>query len=275
MSNFGRVRSLPKYREVVIPKRGVITYWTKELILKQNKQKFKNAYLKEYSFCLTVALFQDGSYSTFTVPRLVYAHFGPAKVNLTKETLILHKDNDSLYNHIDNLYAADHTEMHKVAYKLKRKVSYFTNLNTKTRQSYTSLAIANNIKPVTQYNMVGKRVKQYKSIVEASDKTGIKVTSIINAIAGRYLTAGGYIWRAGKGKAVIDVTKVQKRIGERYRRRCKAIRQYSISGKKIAEFPSMKVAAESVNGSVRQLYDAVNGRSKTAYGFKWKFVAMM
>jgi hypothetical protein len=270
ISNFGRVKALPKFREIVIPKRGTIRYWTKELIRKQSLARSLNTHLHEHTYCLTVSLYRDGNFLTYTVPRLVYAHFG--KDVLTKDALVLHKDNDTLHNHIDNLYKAGHTQMHLIAYKRKRKESHFTELKPSIRKSYTRKAIEANKKPITQYTINGKRIKIYDSLIAASKETGVNDASISNAVAGRYLTAGGYVWFLGKGKPFIDTKKLKEKILSQHQHSCKRIRQYSAAGKLIAEFPSITMAAASVNGSARQLSDAVHGRSKTAYGFKWRLV---
>ncbi len=273
VSNFGRVKALEKYREVVIPKRGTITYWTKELILKQSVKKFLNTYLKQYSYFLTVSLFKGGWYTTYTVARLVYLHFGPGNIKLTKDMPVLHKDNDSLHNHIKNLYPSSFGHMHEVIYGRQRKRSYFTGLNSKKRTAYTRKAAQANQKPVTQYTVSGKRIRCFHSIVAAARKTGVKKSSISSVIAGRYLTSGGYLWRIGKGKPVIDTGKIRKKINNFHNHKCKQVGQYSSDGKLLAEFPSIKIAAAVVNGSPRQLSDALNGRSKTAYGFVWKVVS--
>ena len=39
----------------------------------------------------------------------------------------------------------------------------------------------------------------------------------------------------------------------------------------IAKFPSVGIAAKSVNGSQSNLSACINGRKKSAYGFKWRF----
>jgi hypothetical protein len=39
----------------------------------------------------------------------------------------------------------------------------------------------------------------------------------------------------------------------------------------LAEFSSVGIAAKSVNGSQSNLSACINGRKKSAYGFKWRF----
>lgn len=44
-----------------------------------------------------------------------------------------------------------------------------------------------------------------------------------------------------------------------------------ISGELINEFESISLAAKSINGSQSNISACINGRKKTAYGFKWIF----
>lgn len=49
-------------------------------------------------------------------------------------------------------------------------------------------------KPLLQYTEEGELVSKFSSGTEASEKTGIKQSSISNALKGRYKTAGGFRW---------------------------------------------------------------------------------
>ena len=48
---------------------------------------------------------------------------------------------------------------------------------------------------VLQIDLEGNTIAKYKSLTEASRKTGINLTSISNVCNGKRNTAGGYIWR--------------------------------------------------------------------------------
>ena len=52
-----------------------------------------------------------------------------------------------------------------------------------------------NIQEVYQYSKNGDFIRKYKSIQEASDLTGIRHSSISNAVHGRNKTGGGFIWK--------------------------------------------------------------------------------
>lgn len=55
------------------------------------------------------------------------------------------------------------------------------------------------------------------------------------------------------------------------RAHCKPIYQYSIDGTFIKEWNSINAAANYYNISSQRLSHCVNGRSKTSYGYVWKY----
>ena len=55
-----------------------------------------------------------------------------------------------------------------------------------------------NRKEVLQYEIDGTLVGIYKSLGDASEKTGVYYKNISNVVCGRRKTAGGYIWKTGE-----------------------------------------------------------------------------
>lgn len=50
-------------------------------------------------------------------------------------------------------------------------------------------------KPVIQFDTNKNIVKEYNSVKEASEKTGIIKQNISSALSGKYITSGGFIWK--------------------------------------------------------------------------------
>lgn len=50
---------------------------------------------------------------------------------------------------------------------------------------------------VTQYNLDGIRIRTFATKAEAAETTGTDPTSITDAITGKVMTAGGYLWQSG------------------------------------------------------------------------------
>ena len=125
--------------------------------------------------------------------------------------------------------------------------------------------------PVTQYDHKGKRIATYPAVSEAARATGIGSADISTVISGRRRSAGGYIWKKGKGKDRIDVSNYP--IGESWRakRMQKKIRQYSRDGKYIRTFESVKSAAEHFRISDSTISGAIKEKT-TAAGYKWRLI---
>lgn len=63
------------------------------------------------------------------------------------------------------------------------------------------IKVNSKIKPdttISQYDLDGRWIKSYKNAYTASNETGIDDSSITHAINGKVLTAGKYLWRAGR-----------------------------------------------------------------------------
>jgi hypothetical protein len=246
-----------------------VGYWTKELIRKQSVTTSYNRFLKAYNFYLVVSLKSDAA-RTFMIARLVYQTFSKKKKESLADKHIIHRDGDNLNNTFTNLAPASYSAIRQTSFDRKRRTSHFTDLPVKKRKLYTRMAVASNVRQVTQYNLEGRRVAIYDSLTAAAKAVGCCDTAISNALHRRYLTAGGYIWQAGKGKARMATGDIQQRLQALHRHKSKPVIQCTANGKKLASFPSITTAAKAVGGAARQISDAVNGRSKTSYGFTWK-----
>lgn len=49
--------------------------------------------------------------------------------------------------------------------------------------------------PVFQYDLNGKLIQKFESLISVKEKLGISKSNISNAIRGRSKTSGGFIWR--------------------------------------------------------------------------------
>ena len=59
--------------------------------------------------------------------------------------------------------------------------------------------------------------------------------------------------------------------GTAIERRAKPIIQYSLNGKKLAEFDSLSDASNQLNIKIGNISSTLNGKRKTAGGYKWKY----
>jgi len=110
-----------------------------------------------------VTLTKDGEEKKFSVHRLVASAFIENPNNLPE---INHKDENTLNNRADNLEWC--SRQYNIDYSKSKRVEQYEH---------------------------GEKIAEYRSIAEASRQTGIKRTSINNALTGWSETAGGYCWK--------------------------------------------------------------------------------
>ena len=166
VSNLGRVKSVER---VVISKKGQ-RFEVEEKILKL-KWRSRN---KDYAF---VRLCRNSVCTSFSIHRLVAEAFVP---NPNNWPIINHKDENPKNNEVDNLEWC--TYLYNNAFgnaKLKKHLGLKNNAKLS--------------KPVTQYDMNGKKIASYPSTMEARRQTG--VCHIPEVCNGKREKAGGYVWK--------------------------------------------------------------------------------
>ena len=122
---------------------------------------------------------------------------------------------------------------------------------------------------VAQYSIDGKLIRTYKTITEASNETGATQSKITAVAKGRRKTAGGYVWKytndrhnPGRKTHAYDVSKDKN---------AKPVIQCDKNGNEIKTYPSVAEAAR-INGFERtNIFANLSGRTKSAYGFTWKY----
>ena len=161
VSNFGRVKSLPKLVGARKTWRTCKGYVQQERILKPQDAGW--GYLK-------VTLWKDGTFKQRKIHRLVLEAFCPTD---GMDVLnVNHKDENKKNNHLDNLSWVTPSE----------------NVNWGTRNERVSRA---NSKPVYCVELD----KTFANLTTASAETGARLTALCSCLKGKYKTAGGYHWR--------------------------------------------------------------------------------
>jgi hypothetical protein len=325
ISNYGRIWAAPR---LIISIDGKQLYFTKERIRKQALARHYNSFTKDYVYQLSVHLRYEGGDYSFKVNRLVY-HAFVKPLDFKKDKLVVvHKDGDNLNNRYDNLVLMNGTELYihglrnerrprsgqltiknrKLSWSDKnspRPVIKYT-LAGKKVDEYSSVAEAaqkNNShrssvravvqqklkqlngyvyrfkgtpytgeykdfsyeKKVTQYSLQGKKIKVYPSVKEAAHKTGNDSDTISKCALHKTMTCGGYVWR-------YDGDLYRGEYRDKIKNKPQALVQYSLSGKKVAEFNSVSQAAIQTGFNASTLLDCAHKRTKTSHGFVCRFV---
>lgn len=133
-----------------------------------------------------VKLCKEGVISYHTVHKLMMEAFVPNSFNLP---CINHKDEKPWHNyiHINEDGSVDPDKSNLEWCTQKYNVNYGTGIERCAKQKH---------KPVLQFSSDGVFIKEYPSIKEAAEQTGIVSPSNIGACCrGIYAYAGGFIWR--------------------------------------------------------------------------------
>jgi hypothetical protein len=324
ISNYGRIWAAPR---LIISADGKQLYFTKERIRRQSMARHYNSYTKDYVYQLSVHLRYEGGDYSFKVNRLVY-HAFVKPIDFKKDKLVVvHKDGDNLNNRYDNLVLMNGTELYIHGLRnerrprsgqliiKERKVSWSDansprpvikyTLDGRKVEEYKSVAEAaqkNNShrssvravvqqklkqlngyvyrfkgtpykgehkdfsyeKKVTQYSIEGKKLKVYPSVKEAAHKTGNDSDTISKCALHKTMTCGGYVWRYDGDLYVGEYR-------DKIKNKPQTLVQYSLSGKKVAEFNSVSQAAIQTGFNASTLLDCAHKRTKTSHGYVWRF----
>lgn len=122
---------------------------------------------------------------------------------------------------------------------------------------------------IRQCNNAGVFLAEYDTPEIASRQTSISERAIRKCIYGERKTGGGFLWQRvdrSSDKSDIDALVIEQPVRE-----AKAILQYDLHDKLIAEFPSLRQATNATGVNQRGISDALKGIQKTAGGFYWKY----
>lgn len=124
---------------------------------------------------------------------------------------------------------------------------------------------------VTQYNMKGRKVASYPSLLDAQIASGAHTNAIRLVLKGKYKSAKGYFWKKGYGKENIDLSTYKWGNAAMAATQSKKVKQYTLGGKYIQSFASVKAAAKYMGVNSTTMSGACTGYQKTCGGFKWQF----
>ena len=122
-------------------------------------------------------------------------------------------------------------------------------------------------KPIAQYDLKGRYLRTFKSASEAAREANDAQSNVSSVASGKRGYSGKYQY------AYIDNGKIPSKnpvVMADNISKC-VLKLDKISGQVLAEYESVGAAAKAVLGSQSNISTCINGRKKSAYGYKWKF----
>jgi hypothetical protein len=125
-------------------------------------------------------------------------------------------------------------------------------------------------KPVTQYDLSGKKMKTYNSIESAARATGLTPDNIQKNVKGNNHTAGGFIWKYASLNEIRKLPAPKPRTYSQKPSGTKEIIQYSLEGKKLGVYKSISEASRAIGLAGSGVGSALDNPSRSSGGFVWR-----
>lgn len=123
---------------------------------------------------------------------------------------------------------------------------------------------------VKQYDLDGKFIREYDTITQASQITGVNLSKISAVCKGKRKTSGGYVWKYSNDKHI--VLKRENNYDYTKDKSAKKVLQFTKDGKFINEYYSVNDVSRKNPGMLRSaIQQNLRGKSKSAYGYVWKY----
>lgn len=129
--------------------------------------------------------------------------------------------------------------------------------------SLNSIVIPRAKPRIAQYNLQGELIQVWESVSEIVETLGFNRSAIHNNIKRRNKSSHGYVWRyVNEDEQPEKIEKVTFR---------PRVLQYDKEGNLVKEWDSLTYVCENTDYKMAALNNCITGRSKTAYGYVWKY----
>ena len=216
---------------------------------------------------LHVSLYLNKVPKTFAVHQLVASAFLQSNEHGEE---INHIDGNKSNNSVDNLefVTKSQNQIHAIKHGLRASspmLGRTGKLNPNSRE-------------ILQYDISGKYIRSLVGIAEAARNVGGSRNSIYMCLSGKRKTAYGFIWRYKSGNQIekkIEPPSYISSQGKTWKqvkhREMHKIKQLTIGGNLIRIWDNYLQIKQETKYDVGNIYKVINGKLKTAYGFKWEY----
>jgi hypothetical protein len=187
LSNYGRLKALSRY----IENKSRKGFWKKDKIVTLSIVPHFNPLVKKYYYDVRGIFNYNRQRISFGVGRMVY-HLFIKPIDFTKDAMMIcHKDDNDLNNHVSNLLLLSCSDKQRLSFSRKRQTSYLKVLDPSIRTRMLQLRA----KKISQYDLKGKKIKDYKSLSIAAIQTGCSIGNISSVASGRLPHTKGFVWK--------------------------------------------------------------------------------
>lgn len=130
---------------------------------------------------------------------------------------------------------------------------------------------------IRRYSVDGEYLDESNSIKQASEKCGIGISGIQKCLSGERKTSGGFVWsRETRQSQPLSKQEILQQITKKsdYENTGLSKPVFQVdpqTGEILTVFESISKAARSVDIHSKGIKDVINGKQKTAGGFKWSY----
>lgn len=126
------------------------------------------------------------------------------------------------------------------------------------------------LRPVYQFNIHGDLLKEYPSIDDAENETGVLSPNIIACCCDKYSQAGGYLWKYKSD--VTDILKFKDSIDWTVFDRFEPVYQFDMQQNFIAEYENaLEASKQNKKWFNSSILEACRGNIRHACGYIWRF----
>lgn len=148
--------------------------------------------------------------------------------------------------------------------RVKDKIFMFEDEYLKNGAKVYEKTTPNGMKAIVQCDCNGNMIAEYKSVTEASEKSGILRTRISSVLTKASKHANGFIFVYKEDFPIKNIDKYKAN------KKGRKIKQIDVdSGKVLAEYDRVSDAGRALNVNYKAIHKVLDLEDRTAYGYKW------